>query len=246
MTHISAANYNDEGKLQALFAATAVEHFSGAKAYTYLQPYITLYTHRGNQWLIAANHGKANSKLKTFNLMDHVIIAEDTQTHEPLLINTSNLTLYPEERYANTEEQVTLTQGKTHITAKGLEFFWEGETIFYNPVSVNHEAYHLTAEKLKVKQSPQHTIDQITAEGNRTHFWSTPSQKEKTIDAWADTIHYFPSQNKIVLKQHATVEHNGDRLSGTEITYDLVHQVVHTHGDDSRSMHIVLHNSTLR
>jgi len=243
MIHISAANYNDEGKLQALFAASNVDHFSGTQAYRYLQPYVTLYTRQGNQWLITANHGKANAELKTFQLMDHVVVAEDTQTRDPLLVNTSHLTLYPEQRYANTEDNVTLTQGKTQITAKGMKLFWEGETMLYHPVQVTRETFHLAADTLKVKQTPQHTIGQITTEGKRAHFWSTPENVEERIDAWADTIHYFPSQNKITLHNHALVLHRGDRLSGSDITYDLVRQVVQTQGDKRRSMHIILHRN---
>ena len=244
MTQISAANYDDRGQLQALFAAAKVEHHVGDKCYHYSQPYITLYTPHGDQWLLTASHGTTNAQLNTFSLVDQVTIAQEQPHHAPLLIHTSQLTLYPHKRLATTDQEVTLNQAKTQLTGHGLEFYWDGDIVLHDPVSMTQADYHLNAQKLHIIRNSQHNISQITATGQPAYFWTTPKNANTRLDAWANTLHYFPTTAKIVLQHHALVQRRNDRITGTEISYDLKQHKILSHGDNKHSVHILLNKST--
>ena len=248
MTKVSAANYDDEGHLQALFAADKIQHFSNTEHYEYNSPYVTLYTSQGDQWIISADNGTANKNFEAVKLLDHVTIAEQTQGQLPLLVDTSELKLSPKTRLAQTSQEVVLHQGKTCIKGRGLNFNWHQQSLQLLEqvngilVDTTHDhQYHLQATTLTVSHQTKQTGQTITAIGNRAHFWLPAQNKTPKLDAWAKTIHYLPNEDKIILSGHAEVKRGQDFLSGDHIHYHLHQQSLESTGSSQQAVHIVVH-----
>lgn len=74
-----------------------------------------------SQWIISADDAIVNDKNETIQLIKNVVMKQ--QSIEPaVIIRTQNMLIHTKKQFAQTQEQVDITHGKSHLKSKGMTY----------------------------------------------------------------------------------------------------------------------------
>lgn len=121
MQEITFTRYDAQGVWESRFYTPHSVHYP--KRNTTLLENPKLISRGDNQlvWVITAKHGKAEDDGKTVYLNDNVQIQRiNSVTHQVSTMTTSTLTAYPQQKFLETDQPVTIIQPGSTIHAIGL------------------------------------------------------------------------------------------------------------------------------
>ena len=95
----------------------------------------------------------------------------------------------------------------------------KGTAIYTKNVIADQGSRHLTADKLIIYRDKDNKIDLIIATGAPAKFQSQSDQNKPIGFGEAETIKYFPKEDKMVLIDQAELEQNHDIIKGKVLTY---------------------------
>ena len=101
-----------------------------------------------------------------------------------------------------------------------------GVTVFTGHVTMDQGSTHLTADQVTIHSNKEGKIVQVIATGKQAHYTTLPEGKDKIMDAFADTIEYYPLDKKAILIGNAFVNQSPNQLRGSHIIYDMTKQQV--------------------
>jgi len=126
----TSKSFDKEGRLSYTFTANKLEHFrpeieqeeSGTNnAYTLIeQPNIHMYREDA-PWVIQAQKGKIVRSKDTITLEEDVNIQSKNPDKSTLTLKTDELTIYPQEKLAETASAVTIQSDSGIIRANGMK-----------------------------------------------------------------------------------------------------------------------------
>lgn len=101
-----------------------------------------------------------------------------------------------------------------------------GATIYTGHVTMNQGTTHLIADKVTVTKDRNGEVNKMIAVGKQAHYNTLPDEQKKPIDAFGDTIEYYPEQKTAVIIGNGLVTQGMNSLQGPHIVYNMVNQTV--------------------
>lgn len=102
----------------------------------------------------------------------------------------------------------------------------QGVAVYTGGVVITQGSMKITGNKVTVTRAANGDVDVFTAVGNLAYYEQKPAVDKPIVQAYAVTIQYFASQDRIVLVDKAKVINDGNTSEGEKIVYDTVRQVV--------------------
>lgn len=96
-----------------------------------------------------------------------------------------------------------------------------GIATYTGNVIVIQGSRHLAADKLLIQRGTDNSIKSITAIGKPAKFHSQPDPTKPIKYGRANTIKYYPQQNKVNLLKNAELTQDGDTIRGPMISYNF-------------------------
>lgn len=124
-------------------------------------------------------------------------------------------------------DNVTYDYKKGIVTYEGNVVARQGET-------------QLMADQMTVTYNQKHKIEQVVAIGKLARYQTQTNDGKTLLKASAKTIFYYPIDQKVVLKEQATVEYNQSQFSGPYIFYDMNNKVISSHPQKMSRSTIIL------
>lgn len=113
-------------------------------------------------------------------------------------------------------------------------------------VELQQGTTHLQANKLEVYRDKTGETRQVIATGKLAHYHTLSDHQQKPLDAWGETIQYYPQQGQVViLGKGSTIKHGDNEIIGDHLVYDMPQQSISSQQttNASKSMIIVQPNS---
>lgn len=101
-----------------------------------------------------------------------------------------------------------------------------GTNVYHKHVQVDQGTTHLTAELMVTHNNNRDRIQEIIATGNQAIYRTMVDMKKPELVAIADTIKYYPSENKVLLLGKAKVIQGDNVFTGPVIEYNTKLQTV--------------------
>lgn len=121
MTQPIYQDYDENGLLHSQLKADLMKHYIRHDSAIFIKPQILIYTDDHIPWHITADYGKSQDGKKTVFLYNHVILHQPSEPDHPeITIYTSELTVYPERSFAETNRKVMIKRPDTTIHGKGI------------------------------------------------------------------------------------------------------------------------------
>ncbi len=122
MTNATYTKFNLEGKIQNRIDTDKITHFTTDNIYLFDKPDMLFYTPGEQPWHVTANKGRSKQGKSKVYLWDTVKIVRAASSNNPNFdIATTALTIYPNVRFAETDQPVTIIQNDTLTKAVGAE-----------------------------------------------------------------------------------------------------------------------------
>lgn len=122
MTQLNYQAFNKKGKLQVHLKAPEMSHYPLDNSSQFLKPNVVMYTDGGIPWHVSADHGRSKQGSKKIYLWGHVVIHQPNRPGLPeTTITTSQMTVYPDKQYAETNKDVVITRPGSKTSATGLQ-----------------------------------------------------------------------------------------------------------------------------
>ena len=130
MENVSALILDKQGKPHLKIETPKMIHYADNDTTELVKPHVVIYRQSPQPWHINANHAKATLGTSEITFWDDVIIHHFTDNDNLLTtLQTSSLTILPDQQLAKTNEAVTLTQPDTKIDAIGMLANWDAGTV---------------------------------------------------------------------------------------------------------------------
>lgn len=128
MIGVETREFTANGDLQHLLQTPRITHYQidpeapGEKDYTIIDhPQVAFYD-EGEQspWVLSARSGHSNANNSLLRLIDDVLIQQDTEVRGLVQITTSELLVYPQQQFAETDKAVKMRSPKGQMDAVGM------------------------------------------------------------------------------------------------------------------------------
>ena len=127
-----------------------------------------------------------------------------------------------------------------HIRADTAEIDNQAETVIYRgAVQVDQGTLRVTADEMTIEYEDQKVI-RIIAVGKPAHYQQQIEPDQELVKADALTIIYHTRDERIELQEQATLEQEGNTLTGDLIIYDIVAGKVDATARDDATVRMVL------
>lgn len=123
-TFMEKATYvklDQNGNLHSKIYVSKMKHYPSNDTSYFTTPRVIFYNQNHVPWDITANEGKSQSGVSQVFLWDNVKIHQPAgpNSHE-LTMTTTNLTIFPEKQFAQTDQPVTIIEPGSVINSVGL------------------------------------------------------------------------------------------------------------------------------
>lgn len=126
MTQATYEEYDDSGHLRLWIKTPYITHFPEKDTSLFKTPRAILYTKTGEAWQIQAAQGRATQGVTRIFLQGHVLIQQPGQAEIPeTLIETTHLTLFPSQSYAETDAPVSIKRPSSLTEGIGLKAYFK-------------------------------------------------------------------------------------------------------------------------
>lgn len=132
----------DEGERLYRVASPRMEHFHGDDLWLMDAPEITYFVDTGEPWHLRAEQGRAWNNVDDVHLKGEVTIRRDGgDDNLPANLDTSEVFLKPDERYAETDEHAVYWREDVRMEGIGVRAWLDRETLeLLSDVKARHEA----------------------------------------------------------------------------------------------------------
>lgn len=121
MTQADYTRYDAQGGLSSFIHTARLVHYADQDRATLESPKIVSRNGSPLSWEITAGHGTTQHGLKTVFLKDNVQVKRiHALKGVTLTLNTAELTAFPQQRFAQTDQPVTIIQPGSVVYATGL------------------------------------------------------------------------------------------------------------------------------
>lgn len=121
-----------------------------------------------------------------------------------------------------------------HITAdKALRDEKKGVTIYSGNVQLVQGSMELEADKLTIFHTSE-DANEIIAEGRPAKMRQQPEVDKGIVNAHAEVIHYFRTEDRVHLQTNARIEQDGAVVAGDSIEYQIAKQLITAESDQSQ------------
>ncbi len=142
-------------------------------------------------------------------------LPEDKQ--QPVVLNADVVSFNQQQHLGTYQGHIRLDQGSTHLRAN------QATTKF------NHKTELLLAKAWGDSNHP-------------AHFWILPEKNKPELHAYAETLSYYPKQQRIKLVGHARISQGKNSFKAPEIQYNLARQQVLTTPKHHQRTTIIFHH----
>jgi lipopolysaccharide export system protein LptC len=125
LNDFSITSLDSNGEPQHSLQAMQLSHFSNGEQTRLQQPRIEVFRQGAMAWRVSAEQGMVTPQQDEVLLSGDVILRQGA-TKTPLQLTTESLSIHPSEGTAETDQAVTLVQGKNRIKAVGMKLQQEG------------------------------------------------------------------------------------------------------------------------
>lgn len=130
MEEVKATIMDKEGKPRLKVETPILTHYAENDATELTKPHVTIYRQSPQPWHINSNFAKTKKGIQEITFSDHVIIHHLPDLNNPMTkLETSTLTVFPDQQLAKTQEAITMTQPSTTIRAVGMLANWDQGTV---------------------------------------------------------------------------------------------------------------------
>lgn len=128
LENFTASAMDIRGKLRERLQAQSMAHYPDDDSAELMKPHIELYRQDAPPWRIDAEKGWVYSDGDLVLLQGNVFIERDAVSKgSPLQIVTRDVRVRPKDKYAETDQPVTILQGAARVNAVGMHaYFQEG------------------------------------------------------------------------------------------------------------------------
>lgn len=131
MTEIQSTNFTDQGDRDYTLQARQSLHFKRGNYFMLSAPYLVAYNARPKPaWEMTSERGTVNDLGSKVVLQDDVNLWKPEPGGNEIRMNTSELTVLPRQKLANTDKRVKLTNPEGVTTGKGMDADLVAETFF--------------------------------------------------------------------------------------------------------------------
>lgn len=131
---------------------------------------------------------------------------------------------------------LAITCAVAHATQSQSAIQIESDKAYYQPrlhqaihegnVVMKQDSQILKADKLIIERNKVGKLSQLTATGHPATFSGQLEAHKTPVYASANTIHYFPDKQLLMLEGNATLMHEQDKFKGPVLSYQIDKQVV--------------------
>lgn len=122
MQDVTALILDKQGKPSMKVITPKLIHYAESDTTHFTTPQLILYRRQSSKpWYVTANQAKATQGTNNVDFWDNVTIHHAADANNPAtLIKTTTLTVHPNEKTAETKDDITLTQPNVVIKATGM------------------------------------------------------------------------------------------------------------------------------
>lgn len=130
MTNAMYMQFDHNGKINNQFHTNQITHFPINNNYIFDNPQIKIYNNCEQPWNITANKGRSEGGKSKIYLWDNVKIIQASNPDNPDFdITTTDLTVYPDIKFAETKKPITIIQSGSIAKAIGAEADFKNGTV---------------------------------------------------------------------------------------------------------------------
>ncbi|MBN7795344.1 lipopolysaccharide transport periplasmic protein LptA [Parahaliea mediterranea] len=109
----------------------------------------------------------------------------------------------------------------------------QGFTVYQGNVRMQQGSLQIAAQRVTVFHQVEEA-DRILAEGSPAHMQQRPEPDKGLMHARAETIEYFKSEEKVLLRRNASIEReDGSKVTGDSIEYLIDKQQIRANSSQS-------------
>jgi len=158
-----------------------------------------------------------------------------------MILNLLCLSLITSNAFALTSDRsklVYFSSGHASLDEK------TGQGIYSEGISIDQGTTHLRATDATTIMNPEHQLTRAIAHGNtqeQAHFWTCTSTDKPSLHAYADTLSYYPFENRLELVGHARITQGDNTLQAPTINYDTkAERLITTSNTDKKQGTLIL------
>lgn len=128
MKDVTSREFEPNGKLRYQMSTPAITHYQlnlhtpSLEDYTSIEhPQLTFYRDEQAPWNIQASEGRSERNGEQIQLLNRVVISQQSDTQGLIEIITESLMVKPEQQFVETDKAVKITAKQTQIDAVGLQ-----------------------------------------------------------------------------------------------------------------------------
>jgi lipopolysaccharide export system protein LptA len=122
-----------------------------------------------------------------------------------------------------------------HITAdKALRDEKKGVTVYSGHVHLVQGSLELEADTLTIYHTSE-DAEEIIAEGHPAKMRQQPELDKPIVNAHANVIHYFRTEERVLLQTDASIDQDGAVVAGNSIEYLIAKQLITAESDQTQA-----------
>ncbi|WP_263142273.1 LPS export ABC transporter periplasmic protein LptC [Pseudomonas sp. RIT-PI-AD] len=118
-----SVQYLADGKMQYEMTTDKLEHIQASDVTLLTKPDLLMYRGTEYPWHVQSARGEVGPKGKQVELIDDVRVARTDARNRPVILNTTRLTVFPDQEYAQTEQAVRIDAANGVTTATGMKAY---------------------------------------------------------------------------------------------------------------------------
>ncbi|MGY2682081.1 LPS export ABC transporter periplasmic protein LptC [Pseudomonas tolaasii] len=122
-TNAYSVQFLPDGKVQYEMTADRVDHVKASEVTLLTKPDMNLYRGTEFPWHVTSERGEVNPDGTQVELIDSVRVARTDERNRDTIITSSRMTVFPQQQYAQTEQDVRIDGAGGVSTGKGMKAY---------------------------------------------------------------------------------------------------------------------------
>ncbi|MEO8489968.1 MULTISPECIES: LPS export ABC transporter periplasmic protein LptC [unclassified Pseudomonas] len=122
-TNAYSVQFLPDGKVQYEMTADRVDHVKSSEVSLLTNPDLNLYKGTEFPWHVTSKRGEVNPDGTQVELIDSVRVARTDEKNRDTIITSSRMTVFPQQQYAQTEQDVRIDGAGGVSTGKGMKAY---------------------------------------------------------------------------------------------------------------------------
>lgn len=129
---INVLEFSPEGTPLHALKTPYLVHYPVGDTALLTKPYFIAYSEKADKqpWFISADKGKTEHGTNILHLIHHVLVEQTNAKSKPsLTLKTEQLTIYPKENFAQTEQPVTIEEPGIEVNSIGMKVYFKEKRV---------------------------------------------------------------------------------------------------------------------